>query len=271
LTIESYRKDLDEFGMFIQNNTAKRAIQDIDYFVLRKYLVFLNGKKLSRVSISRKISTLKSFFKFLKKEKVIKVNHALSLVYPKREKKLPEFLTEDEMSSLLESIPSEGRFWKRDRAIMELFYSSGVRISELVGLNIENVDFISGVIIVRGKGKKERMLPLGRKAQEALQEYLNDTLRKDGPLFLSNVGRRITDRAVRDVIKKHIRKIAFHKSASPHTFRHSFATHLLNRGADLRTVQELLGHSSISTTQVYTHLTTERLKKVYQTSHPRAK
>jgi len=272
LTVKHYGKDLHEFDAFLQADGTVSDLKELAYITLRKYLIVLNEKGLSKASICRKISTLKSFFKFLMREKYLKVNPAASLIYPKREKKLPEFLTEEEVAIILDTaFDTAGEASIRDRSIMELFYGSGIRISELTGLNIEDVDFFSAVVVVRGKGKKERLVPLGSKAQSALREYLEKEQRKEGPVFFSRKQSRITDRAVRNIVKKYIKKVACLKKVSPHTFRHSFATHLLNRGADLRTVQELLGHASISTTQVYTHLTTDRLKTIYAQAHPRAR
>jgi len=270
LTVSSYGKDLREFESFLKTNSQEEDIAAIDYLTLRKYLLALSEKKLNKLSVSRKISTLKSFFKFLIRSKYLKTNPAASLIYPKREKKLPEFLSESEVCAVLDAAYGKNASGRRDRSIMELLYGTGVRISELVGLNIEDIDFLSSVVVIRGKGKKERLLPLGSKALVALREYLAEDARKEGPVFLSKRKSRITDRAVRSIVKKYIRTVALSKKVSPHTFRHSFATHMLNRGADLRIVQELLGHASISTTQVYTHLTTDRLKQIYQQAHPRA-
>lgn len=272
LTVEHYGKDLHEFDAFLQAEGTVSDLKELAYITLRKYLIFLTEKGLNKASICRKISTLKSFFKFLMKEKYIKVNPAASMIYPKRDKKLPEFLTEEEVAVILDTaFTAADQAAIRDRSIMELFYGAGIRISELTGLNVEDIDFFSSVVVIRGKGKKERLVPLGSKAQNAVREYLEKEQRKEGPVFYSRKNRRITDRAVRNIVKKYIKRVACLKKVSPHTFRHSFATHLLNRGADLRTVQELLGHASISTTQVYTHLTTDRLKSIYAQAHPRAR
>jgi tyrosine recombinase XerC len=269
LTVENYGRDLREFEAFLETSGAESDVGALDYLSLRRYLVRLSERKLNKRSVSRKISTLKSFFKFLMKEKYISVNPAAALIYPKREKTLPEFLSESEVFSILDAAYPDTISGLRDRSMMELLYGAGIRVGELVGLNVEDIDFFSAAVVVRGKGKKERLLPLGSKALSALQAYLDN--RREGPVFLSRRGGRITDRQVRNIVKMIIRKLAFSKRVSPHTFRHSFATHLLDRGADLRIVQELLGHSSISTTQIYTHLTTERLKQIYQRSHPRAR
>jgi integrase/recombinase XerC len=192
---------------------------------------------------------------------------------PKLEKHLPQFLTEEETAKLIESAfarDEKDERGMRDRAILETFYSTGLRISELVGLSIPDMDFISGTIKVMGKGKKERMVPIGDIAISAIRKYLDKRKKKSEALFLNKNGKRIGARGVRDIVGKYIKTAGIKEGVSAHTLRHSFATHLLNRGADLRTVQELLGHANLSTTQIYTHLTTEKLKSVYDKAHPRA-
>ncbi|HEC69732.1 MAG TPA: tyrosine recombinase XerC [Candidatus Omnitrophica bacterium] len=265
-TLISYRKDLLDFSQFVD-----RPIDKIDYFIFRKFIASLSQRGLSKKTQARKISTLKSFFKFLLREGFIKSNPALSIPYPKLDKNLPKFLTEEDMRRLLDSLPQGSPLQVRDRAIFELLYSSGIRMSELISLDVEDVDLISGVIKVKGKGRKERLLPIGETAQKAIREYLQVRKSNQKALFLNRFGKRISPVGVFKVIKKQIKYLGFKENISAHVFRHSFATHLLNRGADLRSVQELLGHSSISTTQVYTHLTIDRLKEVYKKAHPRAK
>ena len=265
-TLISYRKDLLDFSQFVD-----RPIDKIDYFIFRKFIASLSQKGLSKKTQARKISTLKSFFKFLLREGFIKSNPALSIPYPKLDKNLPKFLTEEDMRRLLDSLPQGSPLQIRDKAIFELLYSSGIRISELINLDVEDVDLISGVIKVKGKGKKERLLPIGETAQKAIREYLQVRKSNQKALFLNRFGKRISPVGVFKVIKREVKYLGFKENVSAHVFRHSFATHLLNRGADLRSVQELLGHSSISTTQVYTHLTIDRLKEVYKKAHPRAK
>lgn len=269
-TALNYRIDLKELGNFIADNPLK-DIKDIDYLFLRKFLRFLTEKKLKKRSISRKISTLKSFFKFMVKEGEIKNNAAASLIYPRLEKNLPKFLTENEINKIMDSYENKTWLNFRDRAILELLYSTGARISETVSLKIENADLISGMVKVKGKGKKERLLPLGEPAVKTLKHYLDNRPDKNNYLFVNRWGKPLTAKGVRKILNKYILKKALTLKISPHIFRHSFATHLLNRGADLRSVQELLGHSSISTTQIYTHLTLNSLKNVYEKAHPRAK
>ena len=269
-TISNYLRDLQEFGDFLQKHYQNRDIKEIDYFTLRKFLGNLATRNLSKRSISRKISTLKSFFKFLYREGIIKSNPATALIYPKLEKPLPRFLTEEEVAKILNVVEGDTFISLRDKAILEFLYSTGARVSEAASLKIEDIDLLGGIVKVKGKGKKERLLPLGEPAILAIRNYLKTRKDTNPYLFINRRGTELSERAFRLIVDKYIRKAALSLKVSPHTFRHSFATHLLNRGADLRSVQELLGHASISTTQVYTHLSIESLKKVYQRAHPRA-
>jgi tyrosine recombinase XerC len=268
-TLLNYRLDLEDFERFL----AGAEIKSVDYLGLRKYLFVLKEKNLSNRSVGRKLSTLRSFFRFLTREGYLKTNPITSLSSPKQEKRLPKFLTEEEARHLIEA--AFGKDEKdirglRDRAVLETFYSTGMRISELVGLNREDLDFISGIAKVKGKGKKERIVPIGEAALRAIRKYLEKRKKQSAAIFLNKSGNRISSRGVRDIVEKYILRSGTRQGISAHTLRHSFATHLLNRGADLRSVQELLGHANLSTTQIYTHLTTERLKSVYDKAHPRA-
>jgi integrase/recombinase XerC len=265
-TLLNYRLDLQDFAKFL----GEAAIEQTDYLSLRKYLAVLKERNLKSRSISRKISCLRSFFKFLTREGYLKTNPVLSLSSPKREKHLPSFLTEEEITKLVEAPQGKDDNSLRDRAILETFYSTGMRIGELVGLSLDDVDFIAAVIKAKGKGKKERLLPIGEKALNAIKNYIDQRSKKSNDVFLNKNGKRISDRGVRNIVYKYIRLASLRGGISPHSLRHSFATHLLNRGADLRSVQELLGHVNLSTTQIYTHLTTEKLKSVYDKAHPRA-
>ncbi|MFH1768671.1 MAG: site-specific tyrosine recombinase/integron integrase [Candidatus Omnitrophota bacterium] len=270
-TLINYRIDLTDFANFLGEDGQKDVdINKIDYLFLRKFLGRLAVKNLKKRTVSRKISTLKSFFKFLMRENVIKNNPAVSLIYPKMDKNLPHFLTEQEVGAILGMDSGRDLFNLRDKAIIEFLYSSGARVSEMVSVKSEDIDLIGGIVKVKGKGRKERLLPLGEPALVTIKDYIDK--RKDACpyLFINRRARRITDRGVRNIINKYIGKVSLSLKVSPHTFRHSFATHLLNRGADLRSVQELLGHSSIATTQIYTHLTIDSLKRVYERTHPRA-
>ncbi|MFA5088715.1 MAG: tyrosine recombinase XerC [Candidatus Omnitrophota bacterium] len=265
-TILNYKIDLEGFTA----SASDTPVEKIDYFHLRKYLSQLKLKHFRPRTLARKVSTLRSFFRFLQREGYIKDNPATLLVTPKIDKSLPHFLTENEMVKLLETPGSQTVSDLRDRAIMETLYSSGLRVSELVGLNVEDIDFISNIVKVRGKGKKERIVPIGDMALRYIREYSQLRKKQTNTLFLNKNGTRISDRSIRKIINKHIAKMSSQLKVSPHSLRHSFATHLLNRGADLRAVQELLGHANLSTTQIYTHVTTERLKNVYAKAHPRA-
>ncbi|MFH1269465.1 MAG: tyrosine recombinase XerC [Candidatus Omnitrophota bacterium] len=267
-TIENYKLDLNDFNKFL----GEAALDKVDYLLLRKYLALLKERTLSSRSVGRRLSALRSFFKFLVREGFLKTNPITVLSSPKQEKHLPLFLTEEEVSKLIGAVKLNNERDYRDRAVIETFYSTGIRVSELVGLDIEDIDFIAGIIKVMGKGKKERIVPVGEIALTAIRSYLDKRKKEKQPdaLFLNKNGTRITDRGIRNVINKYIRMASLKHGVSPHTLRHSFATHLLNRGADLRSVQELLGHVNLSTTQIYTHLTTEKLKSVYDKAHPRA-
>ena len=265
-TILNYTLDLDDFKSFL----GETDIAKVDYLTIRKYLAILKEKNLGSRSVARHLSTLRSFFRFLNREGFLKVNPILSVSSPKLDKHLPDFMTEDEVSRVLVSVHLGDKMGLRDRAIMELFYSTGIRIGELAGLRVSDIDFIGGVAKVFGKGKKERMVPVGDTALSAVRAYLEKRKKESDTLFLNKNGSRISVRGIRNVVKKYLMLAGMKKGISPHTFRHSFATHLLNRGADLRSVQELLGHANLSTTQIYTHLTTDKLKSVYNKAHPRA-
>ncbi len=268
-TILNYKLDLEDFRKFI----GETSLEKIDYLSIRKFLAILKEKNLGSRSVGRKLSTLRSFFKFLTKEGYLKLNPLLIVSSPKLDKHLPQFLTEEETAKLIESAfakDTSDERGLRDRAILETFYSTGMRISEVVSLDTEDVDFISGVVKVMGKGRKERIVPIGDAAIACIRKYLDRRRKQSDVVFLNKNGKRITTRGVRGIVEKYIRIAGIRKGISPHTLRHSFATHLLNRGADLRTVQELLGHANLSSTQIYTHLSTERLKTVYDKAHPHA-
>lgn len=268
-TILNYRLDLRDFKKF----AGDTELEKIDYLLLRKYLAFLKENNLGARTINRRISALRSFFKFLAREGYLKANPILILSTPRLEKHLPAFMTEEEVAKLIGAAFAKSQKDERalrDRAVLETFYSTGIRISELAGLKTQDIDFIGGIVKVMGKGRKERIVPIGDTATQAIRRYLETRKKQDEALFLNKSGRRISSRGIRNIVEKYIRLAGIKQGVSPHTFRHSFATHLLNRGADLRTVQELLGHANLSTTQIYTHLTTEKLKSVYDKAHPRA-
>src|SRR3989338_532418 len=268
-TILNYRLDLENFSRFLAGTEPGK----VDYLLLRKYLAVLREKTLGSRTIARRLSSLRSFFKFLARDGYLKDNPILAVSSPKLGKYLPQFMTEEEVTRIIGaafSAGAQGERNLRDRAVLETFYSTGMRISELVGLKLQDIDFISGIVKVMGKGRKERIIPIGDTAMRAIRSYLEKRQRQSSGLFLNKNGKPIGARGVRGIVAKCLLQAGLKQGISPHTFRHSFATHMLNRGADLRTVQELLGHVNLSTTQIYTHLTTDKLKSVYDKAHPRA-
>jgi integrase/recombinase XerC len=285
-TCRCYRKDLEGFEDFLKNSgmyvtpSGGVEVAKADRMAIRKYLSFLHRKN-KKSSIARKISTLRSFFKYLVREQVIPSNPAKSISTPKVEKILPTTLTVDEAFRLMESPqtiskkPSSEGFREsrlRDHAILELLYSSGLRVSELVGLNGDQVDLELGIVKVMGKGRKERIVPVGNKAIESLKAYLKGRggLEGNDPIFINALGGRLTARSVGRMIKKYSKYSGIFRKVSPHSLRHTFATHLLDAGADIREIQEMLGHSSLSTTQRYTHVSMGKLMEVYDKAHPRS-
>ena len=284
-TCRCYRKDLEGFEDFLKSSgiylspTGGVEIEKVDRIAIRKYLSFLHRRN-KKSSIARKISTLRSFFRYLIREQVIPSNPAKSVSTPKVEKTLPTTLSVDEAFRLMESPKSilekssdaSKENALRDRAILELLYSSGLRVSELVGLNLNQLDLDLGSVRVMGKGRKERIVPVGVKAVEALKAYLEErgVLKGDDPIFINSFGGRLTARSVGRLIKKYTRHSGIFRKVSPHSLRHTFATHLLDAGADIREIQEMLGHSSLSTTQRYTHVSMGKLMEVYDKAHPRS-
>ena len=248
-----------------------------DVNTVRGYLTVLNEKQYSKSTIARKLATLRSFYKFLVKRNHISSNPVMAVRTPRQEKKLPRFLEYEQVKRLLETPPMDSWLGARDRAIMETLYSTGIRVSELVALNMDDIDFLGEVVHIRGKGKKERIAPIGSSALQVIQYYMEFRNKRaqsnsnfdSKVLFVNKHGRRLSTRSVRRKMDKYLKMAGLDPAISPHTLRHSFATHMLNNGADLRSVQELLGHQSLSTTQVYTHLTTGKLKEVYENAHPR--
>ena len=282
-TLDSYLNDIFQFEEFLKQSghggeSCTPEITLIDRLAVRSYLGFLYEKKLSASSMRRKLSTLSSFFRFLCREGHLKNNVVKSIPAPKIENKLPTFLSVDEMFRLIDLPQGDGFLVIRDRAMLELFYNTGLRISELVSLKIGDIDLVTKTLKVLGKGNKERLLPFGQKCVEALENYkkaradkIVSTKINTDFLFLNNRGKGISTRGVRKIIGKYVTTGNFPGKVSPHSIRHSFATHLLESGADLRSIQELLGHASLSTTQKYTHLTIDKLVETYDQAHPRAK
>jgi tyrosine recombinase XerC/tyrosine recombinase XerD len=275
-TVNHYASDLLQFCDFLERKHRGRSLTEADYRTVRTYLAELSAKEYARRSLARKLSALRSFYLFLVKEGHCESSPVAPVRTPKMERKLPGFLYVDEMRELLELPDVSTALGARDRAIMETLYASGMRVSELVSLDVTSIDPASGIVLVFGKGSKERYVPLGEYAIRSLEHYLRTARpqllnsREEPALFLNRRGTRLSDRSVRRMIDSWVDRLALNKRVSPHTFRHSFATHLLEAGADLRTVQEMLGHEHLSTTQVYTHVTKDHLQSIYNRAHPRA-
>jgi integrase/recombinase XerC len=274
-TVTFYKDDIKEFFLFM-NQQDLRSLSDIEYFDARLFLTGLHEKNYARASISRKISSLRSFFRFLNREKVLTENPFAQVSSPKAEKRLPQFFYEEEMESLLKACDGDSPLQVRNKALFELFYATGIRVSECAGLRLKDIDFSLSTILVRGKGSKERYVPFGTYADNALKHYIDISrkeLLKDKDhenVFVNFRGGALTARGIRHVLKEIINKASLNAKIHPHMLRHTFATHLLNNGADMRTVQELLGHENLSSTQIYTHVTKDHLRKTYLNHHPRA-
>lgn len=270
-TLRAYTRDLeDAYSFFAKNNLTQ--IKDFNIRNIRSYLALESNTNVKRSTMLRKISSLRSFAKFLETRSLIKLNPFKLFAAPKREKILPKFLTEEEAANLMEARPSK-LYALRNKAILELLYSSGLRRSELIGLNICDINFRQGYAKVLGKGSKERIVPITDIALDSIQNYLltRPKYLPSDPLFLSSYGRRISGEGIRQIIKQSAINTKLVRRITPHSLRHTFATHLLNNGCDLKTLQEMLGHKSLSATQVYTHVSLDRLKKVYNSSHPKSR
>ncbi|MFP4214662.1 MAG: tyrosine recombinase XerC [Planctomycetota bacterium] len=293
-TIRSYTADLTQFARFLLCDDADSIDLDdmpqldddpdtgemltgkllsVEAMDVRAYLARMRTHGYSKSTVARKLASLRSFYKYLVRKGVVKASPVAVIRTPRQDKKLPSCLTVEQISELLNAPDLNTLGGLRDRAILETIYSAGLRISELVGLNVEDLDEFNEALRVRGKGRKERLVPLGSHAVEAIYRYCFQRsaafgLPQRGPLFVNKHGKRLSGRSIRRRLTKYLQVAGIDQHASPHTLRHSFATHMLNAGADLRSVQELLGHESLSTTQIYTHLTTQRLKGVYERSHP---
>jgi integrase/recombinase XerC len=268
-TLRAYEKDLRVFF----DTLPGTVVTEMDVRDIRGFVASQIAQGLTRATVSRRLASVKSFFAFLNREAVAERNPARLVPSPKLPKKQPQFLSVDDVFGLVEKPDGLGFIPVRDRAILELLYSSGIRVSELSSLDIEDLNRREGMIKVRGKGKKERIVPVGSVALDALKSYLIERMllrKKQKALFLNKSGSRLTDRSVRRIVVKYAREFGIHGKIGPHTLRHTFATHLLHEGADLRVIQELLGHSSLSTTQKYTHLDIRHLMDVYDSAHPLA-
>ncbi|MBO0457260.1 tyrosine recombinase XerC [Enterococcus hulanensis] len=276
-TKEAYQRDLNDFYDFLQNS-GEPLLMTVNHLDVRVYLAFLNDQKYSRNTISRKIASLRSFYQYLLKHEKIKENPFSYVHLKKKQARLPRFFYEKEIEVLFNSVDGEEPLDQRNRALLEVLYGSGLRVSECANLRLSVIDFDNSVMLIHGKGNKDRYVPLGSYAADAIQEYIQDGRKKlmehfgkkHDYLFVNHRGKQITSTGIEYVLNQIIQKSSLTSDIHPHMLRHSFATHLLNNGADLRTVQELLGHANLSTTQIYTHVTKESLQKSYRSFHPRA-
>lgn len=271
-TLEAYHRDITQFVAFVAAEKGEdTAVAEIDHLLLRRYLALL-GKNLKKSSIGRKLAAVKGFFHYLQRLGIISANPAELISTPKKENRLPFHLNIDQTTTLVEAPDGDDKHLLRNRAVLELLYSCGIRVSELTALNIGDLDLETGMVRVMGKGRKERIVPVGSKAVSAVSQYLIERGKPSGnqPLFLNTRGCRINRRCVARIIKLYVDRISSFRNISPHTLRHTFATHMLEGGADLRAIQELLGHASLSTTQKYTHISIDRLMEAYDKAHPKA-
>ncbi len=274
-TLSAYGNDLLDFTKYAAQHSGSFSPSAVDQITLRSYLGDLLDRRFSRRSIARKLACLKSFFSYLHKKKIISGNPAANISSPRLEQRVPQYLDESAMQALMNQPDQSTPIGIRDAAILELFYSTGIRLAELIGLDAGDLDISGSTVRVTGKGSKERILPVGRKAIAALKRYLAVRSRLVGPksgeaLFLTVRGLRLNPKGVNVLVSSYIGKVSELTKKSPHVLRHTFATHMLNHGADLRAVKELLGHESLSTTQIYTHVSVEHLKRTYAQAHPKA-
>ncbi|HLS09505.1 tyrosine recombinase XerC [Lentibacillus sp.] len=277
-TVKYYMDDLESFFAFLDQEAISR-LEDVDHKLIRIYLTWLYEKKMARRTVSRKISSLKSFYRFLERHNHVTENPFIYVNVPKAEKTIPGFLYMEELEKLFDVSDLEKPLGQRNQALIETLYATGIRVSECQRIRLSDIDFSIGTMFIKGKGNKERYIPFGRFAEIALETYINDgrekLLRKadaaTDAVFLNAKGGPLTVRGIRKILNKMVEDAAMTIHVHPHKLRHTFATHMLNEGADLRTVQELLGHENLSSTQIYTHVTKDRLRHVYMNSHPRAK
>lgn len=273
-TVKHYNKDIDDFILFL--NKEVQTVEEVNHTVVRLYLTELYKMNLSRRSVSRHLSSLRSFFTYLEREGLVTLNPFLHVHLPKQAHRLPTFFYSEEIEKLFSLADISTPIGQRNQAMLEVLYGTGIRVSECVGLNIDDIEFSLNTLLVLGKGNKERYVPFGLYAKEALHLYISEGRKSLKPkekqaLFLNARGERLTERGVRYILNQMVDEAALTIDLHPHKLRHTFATHLLDAGADLRSVQELLGHENLSTTQMYTHVTNERLRKVYMQSHPRSR
>lgn len=272
-TVRAYAADLGQFQAHVADEIGRAArLEDVDHLVIRAFLARLHRRGVKKVSAARKLATLRTFFRYLCREGILERNPARALLSPRMERKIPTHLEESEVATLIE-VPGETDSARRARAILELLYATGIRCAELVGLDLSDIDLGARTVRVLGKGSKERIIPFGQPASAALSAYFPARMNarpRSHALFVNARGGRLTDRWVRQIVTQRVRQVAMTRRLSPHSLRHSFATHLLERGADLRSIQELLGHASLSTTQRYTHVNARHILDIYKKTHPRA-
>lgn len=272
-TLRAYGEDLAVFAGFLVESGGSSDPVAVDARRLRAYSAWLHGRGLAASTIARRLASLRSLYKFLRRQGLLSGDPTAALRNPKQPRRLPHLLTIDEVVRLLDGIPADSDLGQRDRAMFEVLYGGGLRVGELVALDREDVDLDAGLVRVRGKGRRERLCPIGPEAVARIQSWLayrQPISAEERALFLNRFGSRLTARSVGRLLQGHLTALGLDWGASPHTLRHSFATHLLDRGADLRSVQELLGHRRLTTTQIYTHVTRDRLREAYQEAHPRA-
>ena len=274
-TLRSYHDDMEIFTRYLEENQKEGSDPTIvDPARLRRYSAWLNGQGYAASTIARRLASLRSFYRYLRRQGTVATDPTSGLRNPKQPQRLPRLLRIDDVIRLLDAIPVHTALGVRDRAMFETLYGGGLRVSELVGLNLDDIDFESDLVRVRGKGRRERLSPIGPMAIRWIHHYLPIRQPKSAgeqAVFLNRYGTRLTTRSVGRLLEDHLARAGLTSAASPHTLRHSFATHLLDRGADLRSVQELLGHRNLTTTQIYTHVTRDRLLHIYQGAHPRAR
>lgn len=278
LTLKSYAEDFNSFFDYLQDRVGRLLEpSEADITMLRGYVAYLHECQYAKTTIARRLACLRSFFRYCAREKLVTSNPAKALRTPRTGRKLPSFLTTQQTVKLIEAPPTDEPSGLRDRAMLETMYSAGLRVAELVGLNLSDWDRDANVLRVRGKGRKERIAPVGRHASEALHEWLavREVAEDAGPedreaVFLNRFGKRLTTRSVGRMLEKYVKANGLDSTISPHSMRHTFATHMLDGGADLRSVQELLGHKSLTTTQIYTHVSTQRMRETYDKAHPHA-
>jgi len=278
-TVKSYREDLNQALDFFRKRLSVKRVEvgQLTPRTLRSYLAWLHEGGYAKTTMARRIAAVRSLCRFLCRQGVLSSNPATGLRGPRQDKHLPHFLSEENLLVLLDAPPKDTPLGLRDRAILESLYSAGLRVSELTGLNLADIDFDTGLATVRGKGKRERLALFGPQALKAINRYcaartkISPDAQSQSAVFLNKRGSRLTTRSIGRLLEKYLAQVGLDPRTSPHSLRHSFATHMLDRGADIRSVQELLGHKSLANTQIYTHVTTQRMQESYQKAHPRAK